>query len=527
MKIIINDRILIPKELLEIEDLESRYNINIFKENLCKKCDNLQERKALGGPNDLCEQCPNFIASYKLWQETEDYWSVPQGDELVIKRMFPDIKIVDKRKEIPFSNDIKFTAKLFGPNYIDENGYPRVDQQKLTTKFMKYKSGILCCRPRSGKTAMSINISIQLGQKTIILAHKKALLRQFYNTLTRSEPFPFTNIAKLQENTKKPIVLWAKTRPQLNKYKNDCDFLLVNYQKFVRKPEELAELVNGRFSTIIVDEAHNSGADGYLRVVAKCNFKHRIGLSATPKRKDGKHSLISLIMGPVVAKSESVSLIPRITLVKSNVKPETNYKQWHSAISFIFSSKKRNTEIVNKVIEDIKSGHKAVIIPVDHLKHQETLQKMFNKIKPDLAVCWNEKADEEAILKRVESQETTVLIAIRSMIREGVDLLRPSCMHVVVPMTAEQEDSVGAPMFDQLVNRICTPAPNKKEPIVRLWVDNVKMFQGCMKSLFFGEIWPNKYNPSKKKGKYNVDKDLVKIVSGLGREKQLFKREWS
>ena len=531
-KVIIKNRILVPKDLLDQDEIEERYSVQIFKEKNCKKCENLEDRLANGGPNDLCYECPSFIANYKLWKETDKYWSLPQGDEIPIRRVMEKrgIPVVDKRPEYPFKHPIKFIAPLFGKNYVDKDGFPRPNQRKLVRQFHEYETGILECRPRSGKTPMSLKIAIDLGLRTVVLAHKKALLRQFYKTLTakptKQRPIQFTNIPDLPpQPAKEPIVLWAQTRAQLKRYKT-ADFLLVNYQKFVRRPEELAEIINGNFSTVIVDECHNSGAEGYLRVLARCNLKHRIALSATPKRKDGRHKLINLNLGPVVAKSKSVSLIPTITFIQSKVIPKTGYKSWPHAVAFIFNSKQRNEEIVNKVISDMKNGHRTVLIPVDHLKHQLALQEMFNARKKDLAVVWNEKADEEKVLKRVEEDRYTVLIAIRSMIREGVDMLRPSCIHVVVPMSAESEDGVGAPMFDQLVNRICTPFADKPEPLVRIWVDNVGMFQGSIKSLFFHEIWPNRYNPDKKLGKYLVKPHLKDVINGLGKIKQTTGRGW-
>lgn len=966
-KVLIKDRIYVPKEVLTEEEVEDRYSVQIFKEKNCKKCDNLEERLALGGPNDLCLECPSFIADYKLWKETDTHWILPQGDELPIRKVMENkgIRVVDKRPEYPFKENIKFIAPLFGKDYVDKDGFPRPNQRRLVRKFHEAGgSGILECRPRSGKcivgnsmvmtsngflsmeelssenleftpanfsitthkgnrkvshtyrsksktiklltqqgfelegtpehpiltlsknltfewknisdikvgeyvvsnhndveplwgasnliskdlarilgwltangcyesfsssnqkvitkfkrscqkefgrtpvskfdrirveshkisrydykplaklgyspknaadkeipleirkspkaiisaylnayfecdsgrdgssiiicsasskliyqiqnlllmgfgilsvrssrknfarnsnnptikkyyqlsihgndsykfckefpsakvvkeytkltltdstqswqhnhipyaaklisesakskfikakssgawsnaykmedgsikkyqfhasirreknqigmatwncqkfqedlafiaemdkslskklnfinrkeikflkitkkivgkkkdvfdlsvpgvkayysngivchnTAMGLKIAIDLGLRTVVLAHKKALLRQFYRTLTAKKtnqrPIQFTNIPDLPNRpAKEPIVLWAQTRAQLKRYKT-ADFLLVNYQKFVRKPEELAKIIDGNFSTVIVDECHNSGAEGYLRVIARCNIKHRIALSATPRRKDGRHKLINLTLGPVVAKSKSVSLIPRITFIQSKAMPKTAYKSWPHAISFIFNSKQRNEEIVNKVIADMKSGHKTVLIPVDHLKHQLALQKMFNDRKKDLAVIWNEKSNEEEVLKRVDSDRFTVLIAIRSMIREGVDMLRPSCIHIVVPMSAESEDGVGAPMFDQLVNRVCTPFGDKPDPLVRIWVDNVGMFQGTLKSLFFHEIWPNRYNPSKKIGKYWVKSHLKDVISSIGKLKPTSKRGW-
>lgn len=530
-KIVLKERMFISKDILPLKAIKQRYDIALYNEKDCVKCENLPLRH-----NDLCNECPSFIAKYRLFKETENYWSLPQGDYHSIVKLLEkrdiSFKTVDKRPDVPFKNKIRFTGKLFGEGYVDENGIPRVDQKKLTNKFLKKGSGILQAKPRSGKTICSVFCSIQLGQRTIIIADRKELINQFYDTFMgnkKKKRKPMSNIPELQEKTGREIIRVAKSPKDLTNLKG-VDILLLNYQKLVRRPKDMAKVVNGNFGTLIVDEVHGSGAEGYLRVVSNCSVRHRMGLTATPRRKDNRHVLIHRIMGNVVAKSESVSLLPTIVMKHSKVHPPRAYKMWHHALAWISSNTELQKEVVKQVFSDLRSGHEVIIIPLDRKKHIDKLVKMINhqaKINnkkkdeewpENLAIKFYDGVNRDKVLTQVDKKGPTVLLAMRSMIKQGIDFARPSMLYVYIPMSASTDRETGAPMLEQLSNRVCTPA-DKPAPMVRVWLHNVGMFQSCIKGLGWNEIVPNKYNG--KTGKYIIDQQFFEDMKNIGKTHNL------
>ena len=69
----------------------------------------------------------------------------------------------------------------------------------------------------------------------------------------------------------------------------DLDVALVNYQKFIRKEtgqERIDQLLTGRYGLMIIDEVHQSNATSFARFVKSLDTKFKLGLSATPDRKD-------------------------------------------------------------------------------------------------------------------------------------------------------------------------------------------------------------------------------------------------
>lgn len=524
-KIILTDRMLVSKDILPLKAVKQRYKIELYNEKECVKCDNLALR-----PNDLCENCPAFIAKYKLFKEHNDkFWSLPQGDydslASVLDKKGINYKTVEKRQEVPFKFKIKFTGKLFGEGHIDENGIPRPNQKKLVKKWMNKGNGIIQAKPRSGKTVMSSAIVCKLKQRAVIMADRKELLKQFYKTFMgdpkKGRP-AMSNIPELQELTGKEIIRIANSPKDLKNLK-DVDILLLNYQKLVRRPKDMAKLIENKFSVLVVDEVHGSGAEGYLRVVSNCSVRHRLSLTATPRRKDNRHRLINRIMGGVVAKSESASLLPTIMMKRSEVHPPRSYSMWHHALAWISNNTELQKEILKQVFKDLRAGHEVIIIPLDRKKQINKLAKMINhqakknrekgeKWPKELAVKFYDGVDRDTVLDTVDAKGPTVLLAMRSMIKQGIDFSRPSMLYVYIPMSASIDKDTGAPMMEQLSNRVCTPA-KKPTPIVRVWIHNVGMFESTIKGLFWQEIWPNRRKG--KEGKYIVDMSTMNTIKDM------------
>lgn len=535
-KIVLKDRMYVSKDLIPLKAVNQRYRIELFNEKECIKCDNLSAR-----PNDLCTNCPAFIAKYKLFQDYNDkYWSLPQGDydalASILDKKNVKYKTIDKRPEIPFKTKIKFTGKLFGAGHIDENGIPRPNQEKLVRKWKRTKNGIIQAKPRAGKTVMSVALTCDLGQRTVIMADRKELLKQFYYAYMgnpkRDRP-AMTNIPKLQERTGKEIIRIANKPSDLKNLK-DVDILLLNYQKLVRRPKDMAKLIENNFSVLVVDEVHGSGAEGYLRVVSNCSVKHRLSLTATPRRKDNRHKLINRIMGQVVAKSESASLLPTIIMKHSEHHPPRSYKMWHHALAWISNSPDLQKEIVKQVFKDLRDGHEVIIIPLDRKKQINTLCKMINhqakmnrlkkgeKWPKELAIKFYDGVDRDTVLDTVDKKGPTVLLAMRSMVKQGIDFSRPSMLYAYIPMSASNDRETGAPVFEQLSNRVCTPA-KKPTPIVRIWLHNVSMFQSCVRGLGWNEIVPNMQKG--KEGKYILDKSFINDLKNIGKTTNLKSKE--
>lgn len=514
-KPIIRDKLYIPKSMVSLSSLRENYEHNMYDDSKCQPCEFLPERHC-----DICDDCPNFKGIVSLWKraviDDEPYYAIPSG---YIKRaeevLEIDLKeVIDERKEYKKSEKLKFTGKLFEGQTI--NGVKRPNQKALADAWLKKKMGIIEAPPRTGKTVLGVYLTCKLKVKTVIVAHEIRLLEQFYETFQT-----MTNVQELRDRTGNQIVGLVKDIRQMS----NLDVALVTYQKFIRDHEKIEKYLNPNFSFIIIDEVHQGNADAYSRFINSTWAKYKLGLSATLRRKDHRQFIMRDIVGPIVARSKRRALLPDIQIIETEVKPDNgyDYRTWMGALNWLCLNKKRQELIVDEVFKDLKDGHSVIIIPctlIEHIKdtvkriNQKAIREGYNK---NLAIEYhgeesNEKSRDK-IFKRVESGNPTVLVAQIRMIRQGVNMEKPTMLYSVVPTSGEKTE--GAPMFEQLATRVCTPAEGKKKPVVKIFVDAVGISVGCFKSLFMTEIKPFLYgdhqvykmSPQNKKRAFEIISD--------------------
>lgn len=559
-QVVVSDRIRLPAKLIPRKVIEERYDVELFNDDKCKKCENFQDRSPT---NELCKGCAAFGGAYRFFSTAEykenKVWSLPQADEFAVRRVLDklgrDYDWKDERPVHPMKHKIKFTGTLYRNGDVDDNGNERPDQVSAIKQWTKKKVGVIQAAPRCGKTVMSTAIYCQERVRTVVIANKRALLNQFYETACgvpaprylrgKMVPSPHpagrqavTNIPDLQERTGKQIIFmpssYKNLRDFMKKTKEIPDVLLLTEQSYAKDPRRVARIINKYYSLAVIDEQHGAGADAYLAFVASLNVKYRCGLSATPDRKDNRSALTRLVFGPVVATIYATALRPSIIFRHSPAVPSYTHKQWTGAFQWLIKSKKRNVDIVRHVFKDLREGHNAIVIPVDYKAHMKLLVKMINA----QARNNNEKRDEnwpenlareyhggmtddqqlktlvwvdtvekgERVHRDLPTRSPRVLVAIRSMVKEGLDMKRPSAMYAVLPMSAKGD--VGAPMARQMFTRVATPFADKPNPIVRYWVDSIGMMASCATGLLYHEILPRStLNKQNKHPQYTLTRE--------------------
>lgn len=569
-KVIISDRIRFSRKLLPKKIVLSRYDRSVYDEAKCDNCDNLEYRH-----NDVCDNCPAFKGRYRFFSQEEakqGIWSVPQGDIIaVLKKLrerHPDIIVKDKRPRIPFDHPIKFTGRLHRKGDVDEDGRAKADQVGIIKKWMKHKHGVIRAAPRTGKTVMATAIYCAMGQKTVIIASQKEWLKQFYETATGRTPPKFrgkkkisngkkaqrrkavTNIRKLQLKTGKEIIRFIDKFSELEQSKEYFDIILMTYQALMRDPERIVKYLNGRYTFLEVDEQHKGSAHAYMRVLAQLNMSSRLSLSATDKRKDSRDLFGRIIMGPVVATSKTNALVPHIRFEPTGFRfanAKSTPKRWPTVYKRVCYDLERNKTIVRRVFEDLRAGHTAILVPVDYIEHIKGLTKMINRqakinnkkrgedwpielakefhraVPRDETIEWVDNTDWDIPNKHVSKKDRgpapRVLVARQSMIKEGIDFARPTSIHIVLPMSANSR--AGGPGFYQLSNRVCTPIPGKRTPVVRIYVDeNIGMFQSAISGLLWHEIYPNSTMKDLKHGRYYLSKQQYAMAKALTQKRK-------
>lgn len=497
---IINNKVWIPAKWVgyDSSEIKKTYEHHIYDDAQCNRCQFRAERHC-----GECEECPAFLRRIKLWSESEiegkPYFGLPSGDiprvENVIGKEI--VRWVDERSERKMRKKIRFTSKLHTGKKVDGN--KTVNQRKAVNDWMVEKNGIIEAPARSGKTIMSTYISCNLGLTTLIVANQEELLEQFYKTYMEH-----TNIKKYMTK-KRPIIKIIK---KMSDFKG-VDIALINYQKFIFEstaPERIIRYLKDRFGLLIVDEVHDSGAPKYSQFLNKLNPLHKLGLSATPDRKDGMSDIIYDIMGPVRVKITSTLLIPEIEEWKTDYYYPN--KSFAHLLNNMAKTTKRNNDIVNHVLKEVKKGHSVIVI-CERRNQIAELTNMFNKEalrlqhkgemnQNKIARPFYGNVDRKKILQDYEKGYFKVLVAIKRLMRQGVDMKIPTRMLVTVPVSATDKKNregeiIGSPLFYQMSKRVCTAAKFKKgefHPKVTIMIDKSMFGLACYKKLRAYEIEP-------------------------------------
>lgn len=277
---------------------------------------------------------------------------------------------------------------------------------------------------------------------------------------------------------------------------------------------------------VLVHNCHGSGAISYYRTVLQFKCRYVLGLTATPDRKDTLTKLVKQCAGSVVVVGRSSSIQPLIIPVFTKMKSKTS--RWVTMLKSTFRSKKRQDLIIEYIKQDLRDGRR-IIIPFPLVKHMHDfkdrivsqLEKHYKKTKEDfgdnIVGIMRGSSDRKTMLEQFEMGHIKVLIATDKIIRQGIDFKHKSisALYSIFPMSASGDSKIGAPMMYQMFYRVCSPVPGKKQPIVRWFLDESKICQGCYKSSFWKEIKPRLVEFNGRPARYKMRIQDVEAVNSF------------
>ena len=325
-----------------------------------------------------------------------------------------------------------------------------------------------------GKTQSGIEIARRLGRATIILCHKDFLIDQWTDRIKML--IPDARVGLVKQNT--------------CDYRNK-DFTVASIQTLLERKYD--EEFYKTFGTIICDECHRSGSRTWSDTLNMFPAKYKLGLSATPRRKDGCENIFFWSIGPIgyVAKTKPIAFkVKKVdtgwTYKETIMKPQ--------ALSMMSVDQYRNRRIVDELVKALTAGRK-VLVMGERLNMLEGIKIDLEKVMPGISIgiyCgeWFEStADRPEKYKRKKSTRKMrkvtkaekelaagcrVILATRQTVEEGFDVQDLDTLALVTPIS-DPEQAVGR------IRRHPREGQTKKDPIVIDFVDNVGFAQSSFK----------------------------------------------
>lgn len=325
---------------------------------------------------------------------------------------------------------------------IPFNGTLKPYQVELVEAFLKgNKNGTISAGTGSGKTVMGLYIAHKIGLKTIIIVPTD---RIFHQWIQRCKTFcGFT-----------PSII----RGSICEYDKPITVAMLQTLAIGKRIDR--QSLYKVFGLSIYDEVHRLPTEKFSVVARMFWDKYRLGLSATPTRKDGLHDLFFSHIGGVVAKYHYTKLKPKVFFVKY-IDHETSTAgcMWNGKLNTarylnqLVSVGARNKLIAFYIYHGYKKGRKILML-TDRLEHIE-------KVKHHLKSLGIKDDEIGYITGSVKEIGKPILLATYGSAGLGLDI--PELDYLVL----------ATPRADirQAIGRVLRP--KKHTPIVIDIVDNV------------------------------------------------------
>jgi len=296
---------------------------------------------------------------------------------------------------------------------IEFNGGMRAEQQSVVEKYMdslKDKGGGLISLPcGAGKTVISLYIISLIKKKTLIIVHKDFLMNQWYDRIKQF--LPNATIGKIQQNT-----IDIKNK----------DIVLAMVQSISMKEYD-AEVFDD-FGLAVFDECHHLGAEVFSKSLLKVNSKYMLGLSATPKRKDGLSKVFEWFIGDMVyCKKERNQDKVLVEIYKYYNESKEYSEELYNVMKNICTPKMINNVcdfeprtlfILKVLIDNVKEGRDILILS-DRRNHLKNIFEYVHKNNIG-SIGYYVGGMKPNDLR--ESQEKQIILGTFSMASEGMDI---------------------------------------------------------------------------------------------------------
>ena len=295
-------------------------------------------------------------------------------------------------------------------------------QNRIIDNACKKHNAVTVSPTGSGNTLSSLGIIEKLGVSTLIIVDKKDLFNQWVD-----------GVRELTTGTYK-LGFWGCGKKKWG------DVTIATTQTLSRLNQKQAFEVRDKFGLIIVDEVHKASAPTFVKCVSMFSAKFKHGMSATPKRKDGKEFIFKLFIGNIDTeiKDREVEDVGRIVPVKYEILKtgfEMNFIDIDHDIELYgpiaLSDYDRTNFVVEAVQRDLDLGFVPLVVS-NRVAHLKNVHKRLLKVGLKSGLVIGEVSD----IKRAKVREDMkngfldVIVANESIFSTGIDIPVLSSAHV-------------------------------------------------------------------------------------------------
>jgi len=357
-------------------------------------------------------QIPRFV---KCYEEDIYHLHLPRGilEEIrqIAKEAGSELSVVDER-----SNLEKLSFQF--------RGSLTQSQESAVKNLLAHEIGVLVAPPGAGKTVMACCVAAKRNLPTLILAHRKPILEQWR-----------MQVMELLGLTSREIGQVGGGRQRRSRI---IDLAMI---QSLRSIDDL-EAFFANYGFIVVDECHHLPAFTFESSIKRAPARHFLGLTATPYRRDGLQSIITMQCGPIRCELKD---FPADLSLRLNVR-ETPFAvptEERPSIQDIFRNlvrdESRNSLIEEDVIRALNDGRQCLIL-TQRTEHCRSLaDRLMQKGKVPYvlsgAVGKRERSSILAAIENASPQKELLVIATGQYLGEGFDCPRIDTLFLAFPVS--------------------------------------------------------------------------------------------
>ena len=412
---------------------------------------------------------PNYDESRFIYLGSDEgkYIVLPRGLREDILKKFDNAgisyKIEDKRTQGRELN-ISFKGEL------------RESQIPAVETMLENETGILHAATAFGKTVVCCDMIARRGISTLILVDRADLMNQWIKRLDE-----FLDIDEELPEYQTKTGRTRKRKSLIGNLQGAHDTLTgivdVAMIRSLKKKDGFHPMLK-EYAQVYFDECHHAASESAIEVLQEINAKYVYGVTATPKRGDGKEKINEFLLGPIRyrftakdrAEEQNIDhlVYPRFTrTVKPHHLSKTPYG--NDAYELIRNNDVRDEQIIRDVADCVQAGRTPVVLTkyVDHAnKLSERLKTCADRLIL-LTGANGTKARRAQVeeLNRVDDSESLILVGTGSLLGEGFDFPRLDTLFMATPVSGEN-------VVEQYVGRLNRDYDGKENVIVYDYVDS-------------------------------------------------------
>ena len=290
-------------------------------------------------------------------------------------------------------------------------GTLRPDQEMAVTAMSSHDTGVLSAPTAFGKTVTAAAIIAHRKVNTLILVHRTDLQKQWQERLKTFLDMEKEAMGVIGGGKKKPSGL--------------VDIAVI---QSLSREGVISDVVEN-YGQIIIDECHHLAADSFELILKKSQARYVLGVTATPRRKDGRHPIIFMQCGPI----RHVVTQSSVTHQKMEVIPRYRERPIQmmgaEAIQDIFrrltEDEERTAQIASEILEAYNKGRKVLVL-TERTEHLQAIHAALGEIDGYLFQLHGRLSRKQRtmIISEMEAlapEEPRILVATGKLVGEGFD----------------------------------------------------------------------------------------------------------